>query len=109
MTRYFGGIKLGTGGLARAYRDSARAGLEQARIITILVCDRFRVVFPLTFTNIILRTLSADGIKTISSNYTDRGEIIFDVRKSKTEEIEKLLISSTEAKIELEKLSDKGS
>lgn len=32
VTRYFGGIKLGTGGLARAYTHTARLGIEAARI-----------------------------------------------------------------------------
>jgi uncharacterized YigZ family protein len=32
VTRYFGGVKLGTGGLARAYSGSARAALDSAGI-----------------------------------------------------------------------------
>ncbi|MBQ7703685.1 MAG: YigZ family protein, partial [Firmicutes bacterium] len=32
ITRYFGGIKLGTGGLARAYSSMAKLGLEEAGI-----------------------------------------------------------------------------
>lgn len=33
VTRYFGGIKLGTGGLVRAYSDAARTGLNAADVI----------------------------------------------------------------------------
>lgn len=33
VTRYFGGILLGTGGLVRAYQKAAQAGLEQSVII----------------------------------------------------------------------------
>jgi uncharacterized YigZ family protein len=34
VTRYFGGIKLGTGGLSRAYGDTASKVLQEAEIIT---------------------------------------------------------------------------
>lgn len=33
VTRYFGGVLLGTGGLVRAYQKAAQAGLEQAVVI----------------------------------------------------------------------------
>ena len=35
VTRYFGGIKLGTGGLSRAYREAARLALADADLIPV--------------------------------------------------------------------------
>lgn len=40
VTRYFGGTLLGTGGLVRAYGQSAKAGVENAKIVC--VCDGVR-------------------------------------------------------------------
>jgi putative IMPACT (imprinted ancient) family translation regulator len=36
VTRYFGGIKLGTGGLSRAYYDCAKAGLEKVNKVKLI-------------------------------------------------------------------------
>ncbi|NIP42460.1 MAG: YigZ family protein [candidate division Zixibacteria bacterium] len=104
VTRYFGGIKLGTGGLKRAYRDAARSVLESVKIVEVLLTQEYKVKFPLNLTNIILRTLSSEGIKVLDSIYTDEGEIIFEVRLSLTEKVEQELMSATNARIELEKI-----
>lgn len=39
VTRYFGGIKLGTGGLVRAYTATAKLALQQAKIIEKVLYD----------------------------------------------------------------------
>ena len=43
VTRYFGGILLGTGGLVRAYTASAAAALDAAQVVTVRACVRCRV------------------------------------------------------------------
>jgi uncharacterized YigZ family protein len=43
VTRWFGGTRLGKGGLARAYRDAARAALAQAGVVRIVPARRVRL------------------------------------------------------------------
>ena len=44
VTRYFGGILLGTGGLVRAYQAATKAGLENSTIITKQFGRKVRIV-----------------------------------------------------------------
>ncbi len=48
VTRYFGGIKLGTGGLARAYSGTARLALEAAGIAEVREMDLLNFVIDYT-------------------------------------------------------------
>lgn len=43
VSRYFGGILLGRGGLARAYSGAAKKAVEQASIVSMLMCDYCKV------------------------------------------------------------------
>lgn len=104
VTRYFGGIKLGTGGLVRAYRDAARAVLDKLSIVERLIVDKFKITFPLNLTGIVLRILSADGVTILDSNYTSEGEIVFEVRLSLSTQITDALTARSNAKIGIEKI-----
>lgn len=46
VTRYFGGTKLGTGGLARAYADAAETVLNSATVVTTRIMAEFTIALP---------------------------------------------------------------
>lgn len=43
VTRYFGGILLGTGGLVHAYSSAAKAGIEAAKVAEMVLCRKIIV------------------------------------------------------------------
>lgn len=65
VTRYFGGVKLGTGGLVRAYTGSAKLGIEAAQICSvreIFAADvRIDYTFLAKLQNMAVSELTGDG------------------------------------------------
>ena len=51
VTRYFGGILLGTGGLTRAYSEGCKGALENAGIVKMTECKSFFVECDYSFYN----------------------------------------------------------
>lgn len=71
VTRYFGGIKLGTGGLVRAYSSSCRQGIEVAGIAEIKEKKILR--YSIDYSSLgKLNNVSKDGIfDVLGTEYTD--------------------------------------
>ena len=57
VSRYFGGTKLGTGGLVRAYGLAAREALHRTTKVTVLSQSRVKILAPIDFIGIVYQTL----------------------------------------------------
>lgn len=71
VTRYFGGIKLGTGGLARAYTAAAKLGLDAAGRCEVMESSLLRYEFDYSYLSK-LQNMSADGkFEIVDPEYSD--------------------------------------
>ncbi len=75
VTRYFGGILLGTGGLVRAYSEAARIALEKSEIVTILPATKFIIKCEYSEYDMFTKLLQDFSAKIISSNFAEKVEI----------------------------------
>ena len=98
VTRYFGGIKLGTGGLVRAYTSSAKAGIEAAGLcaVTEMQVLRYDIEYPVLTK---IQNLEKDGLY-ISENieYTDKVALDLVCNPERVEEVKELLANITGGK-----------
>ena len=71
VTRYFGGIKLGTGGLVRAYTSSAKLGLEAAGICDVEEMAVFTYDIDYTFYTKLQNMAASGAFQMLDTSYTD--------------------------------------
>ncbi|MBO4916123.1 MAG: YigZ family protein [Oscillospiraceae bacterium] len=69
VTRYFGGVLLGAGGLTRAYSKSAKDALDAAGKARMALWSRLRVSVPYALLERLTRLAEAHGGVTESSDY----------------------------------------
>ena len=71
ITRYFGGIKLGTGGLARAYTHAAALGIENARICEVRESTLLRYSFDYSYLSKLQNIMAERGFEIGEVEYTE--------------------------------------
>lgn len=76
ITRYFGGIKLGTGGLIRAYTKGAKIGIEAGIIVDKVLFKKMKVRVDYTLYGKVENYLKNNGIIIEDTIYDDAVNII---------------------------------
>ncbi|MEF9924993.1 MAG: YigZ family protein [Raoultibacter sp.] len=75
VTRYFGGVLLGTGGLVRAYTRAAQAGLAAAEVVCISRCVDVVVRLPYALYDQALRMAHTCNAQVVDTVFTDGVEV----------------------------------
>ena len=70
VTRYFGGIKLGTGGLVRAYTSAVKQGLEEARKVRISTHQTYLLELSIQSAARLEGLLAANGYQILTRKWT---------------------------------------
>tara|TARA_B100000795_G_scaffold168785_1_gene127197 strand:+ start:33459 stop:34070 length:612 start_codon:yes stop_codon:yes gene_type:complete len=85
--RYFGGTKLGVGGLIQAYKASAKLTLETASIKQRTIDTEFLLVFEYPEINTVMRSIKDEKITLVSQQMETGCRFTISVRKKEAKRI----------------------
>jgi uncharacterized YigZ family protein len=102
VTRYFGGTKLGTGGLVRAYGEAAAGALDLSGEQEHFLVDQIRVTVEFAIYDQLERLNRRLGARQVAADFSDRVELLLEIRRSLIDTLvdEIVQLSSGKAKIE---------
>ena len=87
VVRFFGGTKLGVGGLITAYKTTAQLALENASIIEKTIDVHFKITFDYKNINTVMRIIKEKQLDIDSQKMEENCEIIIVSRKKNAERI----------------------
>lgn len=85
VVRYFGGVKLGTGGLVRAYTKAAQDAVAAAGVCEYDLCAEIQISVGYAETDALLRFLGGKGIGVLSRMFGERAVFTVAVREGERE------------------------
>ena len=90
VVRYFGGTKLGVGGLIQAYKTAAKLALENSEIIQKTINEEFILQFNYSEMNKVMRIVKEEQISIINQKLDMNCMYIISVRKKEAAKVFKL-------------------
>jgi len=101
VTRYFGGVKLGTGGLSRAYHDSAIKVLDECQVIKRIKNIEMSFSVPLGVYGNVSKIFSKYNCTILKSEFqSTQVKIDLEIEEAKSTNLKKDLTEAADGKIE---------
>ena len=104
VTRYFGGIKLGKGGLSRAYSNSVSDCILKSKVVKMVFSDIIEIKTDYETYNKVLNVIVKENIMVISTDFKDDIIIRIVCPIENTEKIIDRISEATSGKVNIEKL-----
>ncbi|KAA5824749.1 YigZ family protein [Algibacter amylolyticus] len=99
VVRYFGGVKLGVGGLISAYRTAAQLSLDASNIIEKTINIDYLITFDYKNMNTVMRVIKEKSLNIINQKLELDCNITISVRKSEAQSIHAIFDRLYEIKI----------
>ncbi len=106
VTRYFGGVLLGTGGLVRAYSGAVQEGLRESKIIERIKGISLRVETDYTGFGKIQYIVGERGLATLDTEYTEKVVLRILVPEDQVNMLMKAITEGTSGKAIMTKEKD---
>jgi uncharacterized YigZ family protein len=104
VTRYFGGIKLGAGGLIRAYAHMAKIGIENSEVIKNVLCERIEIAIDYTYWGKLENNCNNYGLKMHKIDFLDKVYIYFHLQEVQKNDFYKLIKDITNGDVSIKSL-----
>lgn len=100
VVRYFGGVKLGAGGLVRAYTDAVAQALLEAEKVPIVRLATLRCVVPYAMEGLLRRELDAAGASLLAVAHGQAVELCFSLPEAAAAALRARLAEAGQGRIE---------
>ena len=99
IARWFGGTKLGTGGLVHAYSDAAKAALAHAEFTELVPMAELDLTLPYNLYNTLISKTSALGAEVIKEEFNSEISLTLSIKSAQIGELEKVISETGNGKI----------